>query len=883
MSSRYLAHYIHTGLVTVEDDFTADAVLQATLSNTFTADAHLVAAGTVSDDFTADAVLLRTESATFTADAALVSTPSATFTADAVIRGPIFYDDFNNRTLTNDHGTPSDRGHYIDHWNASNLNFEIVDGVLRVPAGDQDYFEAAFELGTSTHSGDFYFDFLTSTGAYYVLNAAPYLESAGHYHIGYVEIYDQGGDDWSIFLVGAGDIPVVLTADTWYRLHAYVDAPGHSIKVRIWEVGDPEPTTWDADEALILFVNDNSLPRSSIYVSWWDDSGPNDAEFDNLIIYATGDHRADFLTADAQLLRTISATFTADAFIFTPGEGSFTADAFIVPNFRFGSFTADARLKKVVAGTFTANARLVSTDVNTFTADAYIYAAVERTFTANAFIYRPVDPERRLVKNTSLTILQRREKPLPTYLPPKIPDASEPPDDGLGGPPCLPPCPGAGAGYGTGYGVNGGAVVKVITRCTSGSCPETFFNDGDTWIGQGPVTFGTHCDCATSHSRSAHVNRMWITYTTIPTTTFRMRAKMIWDVGSPPNVTVNVYANASAPSVDIDDCSGSGDYWDNGTLIGRLSFSADANSTIAGRPVWFQTESSQLVIDPGAINTNTFRFALEDEGQFYRAEFKASTVSIITDGATTTTNPPAAGGLYIAPNGNNSNPGTIDSPKQTILAASALLSPGQTLWMRGGNYFNEGGFNWQASGTAAAPVTLRAYPGEIPVIDGQGTDSHGIIISGDSHVVIDGIKITNTGMGPSGDGGILLLNASHITIRNCKFVNNGAQFQSDHSIYINSGCSFLTIEDSVFHNTPGGHIHAFHPPGPTDVIIRRNQIGNPAGDAAYWGVVIGNDCAGAARWQINDNVFRNCDFNIDNQDNYPNVTASGNDPDDTIF
>lgn len=237
-----------------------------------------------------------------------------------------------------------------------------------------------------------------------------------------------------------------------------------------------------------------------------------------------------------------------------------------------------------------------------------------------------------------------------------------------------------------------------------------------------------------------------------------------------------------------------------------------------------------------------------------------------------TATPTTGDALYIAPTGNDANPCTLAAPCRTILDASAQLAPGDTLLVRGGTYAGQGGYNWQSSGVAGNPVTIRNYPGETPLFTGANW-SHGIIVSGHSHVVIDGLAFTGFGMGPSGDAAILLLNASDIVIQNTTLTNNGAQFQSDHHIYVNSGCSDLTIRNSLMDGTPGAAVHLFHDPGPTNVLIEGNTMRN-----GYWGVVIGSNANGVA---MNGNTFSGNTINMDNQRG-TNVTASGNLPDDVI-
>ncbi len=74
---------------------------------------------------------------------------------------------------------------------------------------------------------------------------------------------------------------------------------------------------------------------------------------------------------------------------------------------------------------------------------------------------------------------------------------------------------------------------------------------------------------------------------------------------------------------------------------------------------------------------------------------------------------------YVSTTGNDKNPGTLSSPMASIYTASKLLKACDTLYVRGGVY-NQSGVYVYASGTAAAPIKILAYPGESPVLDATG-------------------------------------------------------------------------------------------------------------------------------------------------------------------
>ena len=101
---------------------------------------------------------------------------------------------------------------------------------------------------------------------------------------------------------------------------------------------------------------------------------------------------------------------------------------------------------------------------------------------------------------------------------------------------------------------------------------------------------------------------------------------------------------------------------------------------------------------------------------------------------------------YVAVNGSDQNSGTDPvTPFRTIVKGVAVLVPGDTLYIRGGTYHEQ--VKVYVSGTAEKPITITAYPGELPVVDGQNTlpgdyGWHLIQLLG-SHLVLSGLEIKN--------------------------------------------------------------------------------------------------------------------------------------------
>lgn len=304
--------------------------------------------------------------------------------------------------------------------------------------------------------------------------------------------------------------------------------------------------------------------------------------------------------------------------------------------------------------------------------------------------------------------------------------------------------------------------------------------------------------------------------------------------------------------------------------------------TVNGVTSSFSDMTETAYIDDTAANGTFYQYAVRGITAAGALGALSNTVDLIPVAAAPAPTPTA--GVFIAPTGNDANAGTITSPMRTILAASAKLMPGQTLWCRGGTYTGQGGYNWKKSGTATAPVTIKAYPDEIPLFSGASpVVSHGLIISGYSWVVVDGLHFTGFGRTTSGDGAILLLNATDIIIRNVKIMDTGVT-TLDHSIYVNSGTNRITIQDSIFYNSRGTHIVLNHAPGPLNVIVERCDIGNPDGsEQAYGGVVVACTATGCTSI-VRDNVFRNISTNYLQKCGSAGatMTATGNSPGNVI-
>ncbi|MBC7226210.1 MAG: hypothetical protein H5T61_03135 [Thermoflexales bacterium] len=111
-----------------------------------------------------------------------------------------------------------------------------------------------------------------------------------------------------------------------------------------------------------------------------------------------------------------------------------------------------------------------------------------------------------------------------------------------------------------------------------------------------------------------------------------------------------------------------------------------------------------------------------------------------------TTVPAAGRTFYVAPNGDNANPGTREQPWATPGYGSRQLAPGDTLIILGGRYTlreYDADILTPPSGTPAAWITIRGEEGHRPVLAGREDLLTAINLSGVQYVRVENLEITH--------------------------------------------------------------------------------------------------------------------------------------------
>jgi DNA-directed RNA polymerase specialized sigma24 family protein len=104
----------------------------------------------------------------------------------------------------------------------------------------------------------------------------------------------------------------------------------------------------------------------------------------------------------------------------------------------------------------------------------------------------------------------------------------------------------------------------------------------------------------------------------------------------------------------------------------------------------------------------------------------------------------ATADYYVAPDGNDANPGTLARPFATLTRAVAKAGPGRTVGVRGGTYRPGRTIALKTSGTADRRITVSNYRDEQPVFDGSGLPAGaGFVVQSGAYLTVRGIEIVN--------------------------------------------------------------------------------------------------------------------------------------------
>ncbi|GLW69576.1 silent information regulator protein Sir2 [Kitasatospora phosalacinea] len=201
----------------------------------------------------------------------------------------------------------------------------------------------------------------------------------------------------------------------------------------------------------------------------------------------------------------------------------------------------------------------------------------------------------------------------------------------------------------------------------------------------------------------------------------------------------------------------------NGTATGTLSFEGTGSWT-----GW----TTKSVTVPVRSGSNTIRLTPTTAAGLPNLDYLDAEVT----SSSGTTPPPTASALYVAPNGTDGAAGTQSAPT-TLTSAISRITPGGTIYLRGGTYPLGRTVTVPAgsNGTAAARTTLSAYPGETPVLDfsamTEDPANRGLVVNADYWHVY-GLTVQH-----AGDNGIYVGGSHNVIERTVTRYNRDSGLQ----------------------------------------------------------------------------------------------------------
>lgn len=153
--------------------------------------------------------------------------------------------------------------------------------------------------------------------------------------------------------------------------------------------------------------------------------------------------------------------------------------------------------------------------------------------------------------------------------------------------------------------------------------------------------------------------------------------------------------------------------------------------------------------------------------------------------------------IFVATDGDDSNSGDMENPFATIKQAISVVSSGDTIFVRGGNYDLTATILIAStkSGKEDQRITLTGYQHERPLLDfsTQAFGSKGISLNA-SYWTIYGLDVKG-----SGDNGMMISGGSYNIIENCSFYEN-----RDTGLQLGSGAAYNQIIncDSYYNADP---------------------------------------------------------------------------------
>ncbi|MGI4787953.1 MAG: Ig-like domain repeat protein [Janthinobacterium lividum] len=250
-----------------------------------------------------------------------------------------------------------------------------------------------------------------------------------------------------------------------------------------------------------------------------------------------------------------------------------------------------------------------------------------------------------------------------------------------------------------------------------------------------------------------------------------------------PTVTLTSSLNPSVSSKSVTitaTVAGTG-----GTPTGTVTFTVDGT---AQAPVTLSSGNATYVSSTLSVGQHPIKAAYSGN-----TTFQGSMSSILTETVYAHISP-----LYVSPNGNDSNPGTLAAPKLTIQNTINSAFSGDTVTVENGTYTGPGNVDLDFNGKNITIASQYGATGTIIDCQGSSDANHrGFYLhSGETSAVISGLTIENGY--ETGNGGAIDNENVGVTIQNCTLINNTASYGGGGINNYNEGSRIVAITNCTF-------------------------------------------------------------------------------------
>jgi parallel beta-helix repeat protein len=217
---------------------------------------------------------------------------------------------------------------------------------------------------------------------------------------------------------------------------------------------------------------------------------------------------------------------------------------------------------------------------------------------------------------------------------------------------------------------------------------------------------------------------------------------------------------------------------------------------------------------------------------------------------------------YVAPNGNDANPGGKSEPFSTIKKGISVLTPSDTLYLRQGTY-NEfisptiPGMNIPSGTSWSNAITIASYPGEDATITGGISIQDNMNGSAPSFLIFDRLIVDLQAVPGDINGTNSAFRVVSPNVHHIRFSNGEIKNAANHLVLVGGGTSHCEIMNSKIHGAKVSLFGGTHPTTGNYGFYYNGHDGLIEGNVIYDNTGYGLHLYHSGSNDVNNNIVRN--------------------------